>query len=100
MSTTKLATVASEQVLLLASPAVVAEMDRAFPGLNRMESTDGFDPQSPVVLVGDSVELFQPVVRKAVDDGRARVVFVLGANPELGGELPAEAAGFPIFGFL
>ena len=96
MSTSMVATVAGEQFLVLASATTAAEIDKAFPGITRLTSAEEFDSVLPTVLIGDHPQLFQPNIRAAVEQDRARVLYVLSGA----GELPAEAAGFPIFGFL
>ena len=72
MSMTKLATVASEQVFLLASPAVAAEMEHAFPSARPLEAASDLHRGLQSVLVGDSVELFQPAIRESQSDEGAR----------------------------
>jgi HD-GYP domain-containing protein (c-di-GMP phosphodiesterase class II) len=96
MSTSMVATVASEQLQVLATAATAAEIDKAFPGITRLESAADFDSSLPSVLIGDHPQLFQSTIRKAVEQDRVRVLCVLSAA----GELPPEAASFPIFGFL
>jgi HD-GYP domain-containing protein (c-di-GMP phosphodiesterase class II) len=90
------ATAASEQLFLLATAATAAEIDNAFPGITRLASAAEFDSALPAVLIGDHPQLFHPNIRAAVEHDRARVLCVLNGS----GELPAEASGFPIFGFL
>ena len=96
MSTSTVAPITNEQALILASPEIAAEIESALPGVGSVDDAAGFDPSLPVVLVGDDVKLFHAAILLAVREDRARVVYVLGT----GSELPKEAAGFPIFGFL
>ncbi len=96
MSTSMVATAAKEQFLVLASSAVAAEIDRAFPGITCLASAAEFDSALPTVLIGDLPQLFHSSIRAAVEQDRVRVLYVLSGSEQL----PAEAAGFPIFGFL
>ncbi len=95
MSTTMVATAAGEQIFVLASAATAAEIDKAFPGITRLVSAAEFSSGPPAVLIGDHPQIFHSSIRAAVEQDRARVIYVLS-----GSELPAEASGFPIFGFL
>src|ERR1022692_2572845 len=96
MSTSTVAPITNEQALILASPEIAAEIESALPGVGSVDDAAGFDPSLPVVLVGDDVKLFHAAILLAVREDRPRLVYVLGT----GSELPKEAAGFPIFGFL
>src|ERR1035438_691831 len=73
MSTSMVATVASEQVLMLATAATAAEIDHAFPGITRLASAAEFDSALPAVLIGDHPQLFHPKIRAAVEQDRVRV---------------------------
>src|ERR1035438_5759404 len=95
MSTSMVATAAGEQLFVLASASTTAEIDKAFPGIARVASASEFEALLPSVLIGDHPQIFHSNIRAAVEEDRVRVLYVLS-----GPDLPAEAAGFPIFGFL
>ncbi len=103
MSTQTASTVAAneltltEQVFIVSDTEAARELSHLIPGAPSLEATDGFDPLLPSVLVGDSARLFHPKIRQAVTEDRARVIFILDGKKN---ELPPEAQGFTIFGFL
>lgn len=96
MSTPKAAAIVNEQALILASPEVAAEIESAIPGVSSIEDPERFHPSHPIVLIGNDPRLFHTNVRAAVAGDLCRVVYVLCP----GMDLPTEAGGFPIFGFL
>ncbi|CAK0760040.1 HD-GYP domain-containing protein [Gammaproteobacteria bacterium] len=97
MPTPMVVTVTRQPVFILASFTTTAEIRTVAPGLSSISSIAELDFSLPVILVGDAPELFEPKVRQAVYENQARVLFVLADTTE---ELPVEAEGFPIFGFL
>ncbi|MBI3896305.1 MAG: GAF domain-containing protein [Acidobacteria bacterium] len=60
--------------------------------LPRQFSTEG----QPSVVLGDSPAVFTPELRKAIEEDRTRLIYVLAK----GNALPPEASGTPIFTFL
>jgi HD-GYP domain-containing protein (c-di-GMP phosphodiesterase class II) len=97
--------VIEEQVFLLGSAATQEEIRRALRAapdgaglrLEELDHLTDFDPRSACVLVGDSSELFQDNVNRAIQKNLARVIFALDSGSS---QLPPQAARTPIFGFL
>ncbi|MBI4458543.1 MAG: hypothetical protein HY648_00615, partial [Acidobacteria bacterium] len=49
------------------------------------------------IVLGDTPAVFTPELRRAIEESRARLIYVL---PQGTAPLPAEATGTPIFSFL
>ncbi|CAK0768429.1 HD-GYP domain-containing protein [Gammaproteobacteria bacterium] len=86
-----------KQMMILASPAIAGEIKLLEPRATTISLAKNLDFSLPLLLVGDSLELFDAKILKAIQENRARVLFVLAGTQT---ELPEEAAGFPIFCFL
>src|ERR1044071_947892 len=96
MTTPIVASASSEKVVILASAATATEIEDILVGSAQISTATGWKTSTPTVLIGDHPQLFHAGIRDAVEENRARVIYVLSSS----GDLPMEASGFPIFGFL
>ena len=79
----------SEATSLLArhSPSLeTASLPRPFPA----------DDANPSVVIGDSPSVFNPELQEAIEQNRARLIYILPQESAL----PPEASGTPVFNFL
>jgi hypothetical protein len=72
------------------------ELRAWFPDAGTLEDPARPALERPAVVLSDAAAVFTPALREAIAAQRALLIYVLAR----GGELPAEAAGFPIFFFL
>jgi HD-GYP domain-containing protein (c-di-GMP phosphodiesterase class II) len=75
---------------------LLRELRAWFPDAGTLEDPARPALERPAVILSDAAAVFTPALREAIEAQRALLIYVLAR----GGELPAEAAGFPVFFFL
>ncbi len=85
-----------EKVTLVTRGRGLEELCPWLPGARTVEEPSALNLESPAVIISDLPTVFSPALREAVLAQKARLVYALGAD----GQLPADAAGFPIYFFL
>lgn len=86
-----------KHVIILASAQISDAIKSLLHNKAIIDSVDKLDLSAPVLLIGDSHELFNATIRTAVEKNYARIIFVFN---QVNAQLPTSANNFPIFGFI